>query len=154
MSERESTFRRGSPEALYYLVLVWFLAVLWRSAFVAMQPGRDELARSLAGALLLAVPLFVPAGVLPEASWWRQATESSALDASNPASEPVLALADGSCRSEALGALEDHTHGETDLYFVAFAPDGAGAKWRPQHRACEEEHGRALGHASIARSST
>ncbi len=116
-------------ETLYYLVLVWFLAVLWRSAFVAMQPGPRRFARSLAGGLLLAIPLFVPDGVLPEASWWRQAAAPPALDASNPASEPVLAL-QRELQDEALGGLEDHTQGETDLYFVAFAPDGAGAKWR------------------------
>src|SRR5687768_9107453 len=117
-------------EALYYLVLVWFLAVLWRSAFVAMQPGTRRLVRSVAGGLLLAIPLFAPAGVLPEAPWWRPATESSALDAGNPASEPVLAL-QKELQSEALNALEEHKPGETDLYFIAFAPDGAGEKWRP-----------------------
>lgn len=117
-------------EALYYVVLVWFLAVLWRSAFVGMQPGPRRFVRSIAGALLLSIPLFVPAGVLPDASWWRVAAESSALDASNPASEPVLAL-QKELQAEALGALEDHTPGETDLYFIAFAPDGAGAQWRP-----------------------
>jgi Peptidase C13 family len=118
------------PDTLYYLVLLWFLAVLWRSAFVAMQPGPRRFARSIAGGLLLAIPLFVPAGVLPDASWWREAAAPAALDASNPASEPVLAL-QRELQDEALGALEDHKQGETDLYFVAFAPDGAGAKWRP-----------------------
>ena len=117
-------------EALYYLVLVWFLAVLWRSAFVAIQPGTRRLVRSIAGAFLLAIPLFAPTGVLPEAPWWRQVTQTSALDAGNPASEPVLAL-QKELQSEALNALEEHRVGETDLYFVAFAPDGAGAKWRP-----------------------
>jgi hypothetical protein len=118
------------PETLYYLVLVWFLAVLWRSAFVTIQPGPRRFARSLAGAVLLAVPLFLPAGALPDASWWRQADAPPAVDSSNPASEPVLAL-QRELQEEALGEIEDHTQGETDLYFVAFAPDGAGAKWRP-----------------------
>jgi hypothetical protein len=119
------------PETLYYLVLLWFLGVLWRSAFVAMQPGPRRFARSFAGALLLAIPLFVPAGVLPETSWWTQAAGPPALDANNPASEPVLAL-QRELQDEALGALEDHAQGETDLYFVAFAPDGAGTTWRPR----------------------
>ena len=119
------------PETLYYLVLVWFVGVLWRSAFVAMQPGRRRFARSIAGALLLAIPLFVPAGVLPETSWWTRAAAPAALDATNPASEPVLAL-QRELQDETLAALEDHAQGETDLYFVAFAPDGAGATWRPR----------------------
>ena len=117
-------------ETLYYLVLVWFLAVLWRSAYVALQPGPRRFVRSIAGGLLLAIPLFVPAGVLPESPWWTQAAALPALDASNPASEPVLAL-QRELQDEALGALKEHAQGETDLYFVAFAPDGAGAIWRP-----------------------
>ena len=118
------------PETVYYLVLVWFLAVLWRSAYVALQPGPRRFVRSIAGGLLLAIPLFVPVGVLPNTSWWTQAATLPVLDASNPASEPVLAL-QRELHDEALGALEDHAQGETDLYFVAFAPDGAGATWRP-----------------------
>ena len=38
------------------------------------------------------LPLFLPAGVLPETSWWTQAAGSPSIDANNPASEPVLAL--------------------------------------------------------------
>ncbi len=116
------------PDTLYYLMLLWFLATLWRSAYVAMQPGPRRLPRSIAGGLLLAIPLFVPAGALPDASWWKQPTAPSALDANNPASEPVLSL-QRELQEEALAALDDHAQGETNLYFVAFAPDGAGATW-------------------------
>ena len=124
------------PVTMYYLLLAWFLAVLWRSAFVAAQPGPRRGVRALAGGLLLAIPLFVPDDILPNASWWRTeegasaAGASAALDASNPASEPVLAL-QRELREEALGALDDHREGETDLYFIAFAPDGAPA-WPAQ----------------------
>jgi hypothetical protein len=116
---------------VYYLLLAWFLAVLWRSAFVAMQPGPRRSVRALAGGLLLAIPLFLPDDVLPNTSWWQQDDQPGAsLDATNPASEPVLAL-QRELQDEALGALEDQRQGETDLYFVAFAPDG-GPAWGSQ----------------------
>lgn len=119
------------PAMFYYLLLAWFLSVLWRSAFVSMQPGPRRKVRALAGGLLLAIPLFLPDEVLPNPSWWQPAEgPRSSLDATNPASEPVLAL-QRELQEEALGALEDHRQGETDLYFVAFAPDGAPA-WRSQ----------------------
>ena len=119
------------PGTIDYLVLVWFLAVLWRGAFVAMQPGPRRAARSVAGAFLLAIPLFVPAGVLPETPWWSQPAPQPAVDVTNPASEPILAL-QRELQEQALGGLEEHVQGETNLYFVAFAPDGAGATWRPR----------------------
>ena len=49
----------------------------------------------------------------------------------NPAAEPVLAL-QRELQEEALGAITNHTQGVTELYFVAFAPDGDGATWRPR----------------------
>ena len=128
--EGRETLPRWLPETVYYLVLAWFLAVLWRSAFVVLQPGPRRLFRSIATAFLLSIPPFLPAGVLPEAPWWKQAEVASSFDTQNPASEPVLAL-QRELQDEALAALEDHTPGESDLYFVAFAPDGAGATWRP-----------------------
>jgi hypothetical protein len=46
----------------------------------------------------------------------------------NPAAEPILAL-QRELQEEALAGLEDHARGETDLYFVAFAPDSASGAW-------------------------
>ena len=114
---------------VYYLLLAWFLAVLWRSAFVAMQPAPRRAVRALAGGLLLAIPLFLPDEVLPNPAWWqRQDGAGPSLDATNPASEPVLAL-QRELHEEALEGLDDQREGETDLYFVAFAPDGTPG-WR------------------------
>lgn len=115
-------------EAAYYLLLAWFLALLWRSSYVALEPGPRRTWKAFAGALLLAVPLMIPDGVLPDTSWWASDVAPRALDATNPASEPVLAL-QRELQEEALGGLDDHTDGESDLYFVAFAPDG-NPVWR------------------------
>ena len=130
LAEGREALPRWLPESVYYLVLAWFLAVLWRSAFVVLQPGPRRLFRSFAAVFLLSIPPFLPAGVLPEAPWWKQAATPPEIDTQNPASEPVLAL-QRELQDEALGALEDHNPGEADLYFIAFAPDGAGSTWRP-----------------------
>ena len=129
-----ATAREGVPpwviDLAYYLVLAWFLAVLWRSVFIVMQPGARRALHALVGVVLLAVPLVIPDGILPNASWWQQETQTRSLDASNPASEPVLAL-QRELQEEMLGALDDHTQGEADLYFIGFASDGSPG-WRSQ----------------------
>jgi hypothetical protein len=116
-------------EAAYWIVLGWFLAVLARSAFVAMQPERRRYFAAAIVGTLLALPIVLPPGVLPESSWFASTPEASELEASNPASEAVLAL-QRELQDEALGGLADHAQGATQLYFVGFAPDGAGSTWR------------------------
>jgi hypothetical protein len=115
-------------EAAYWLLLAWFVFVLVRSAHVALAPGGLRTLRALSAGALLAAPLVVPLGVLPEASWWNAPQPPAPLDANNPAAEPILAL-QRELQDNALEALEDHTSGETDLYFVAFAPDGMADVW-------------------------
>ena len=90
----------------------------------------DSLARSQARCCLRFRCSCRP-GCCPKRRGGLEPAAPPALDATNPASEPVLAL-QRELQDEALGALEDHAQGETDLYFVAFAPDGAGATWRPR----------------------
>lgn len=112
-------------------LLLWFLLVLGRSTYVALAPHAFRPLRAVLGGAALAAPLLIPAGVLPETPWW-MAADSMALDPHNPAAEPVLTL-QRELQDEALAALSEHAQGETDLYFVAFAPDG-GAAW-PEHLA-------------------
>jgi hypothetical protein len=120
------------PTWAWYFVVTWFCVVLWRSVHVTLEPDPRRLARSIGGGLALALPLFVPTGVFPEASWWTaRSSAPAAVDATNPVAEPVLAL-QRDLQEQALGAIVDHTEGAADLYFVAFAPDGAGAAWRPR----------------------
>ena len=109
-------------------LLVWFVLVLGRSAYVALAPHAMRLLRAVVAGVALTAPLLIPPGVLPETSWWTSA-DPDALDPSNPASEPILSL-QRELQDEALAALGEHAQGETDLYFVAFAPDGAGGVWR------------------------
>jgi hypothetical protein len=117
------------PEVLYGLVLAWFLAVLWRSTFVALGPLPARFLRATAGAVLLALPLFLPEGVMPEASWWSAREPGTSPASSSAVAEPVLAL-QRELQDDALNALDDHTPGETDVYFVGFAGDGRAQVWR------------------------
>ena len=120
-----------AAEATYYLVFAWFVAVLTRAAFTAMQPPVRRAWRAVAATMLLLVPVFVPDGVLPHATWFSSDEADAAVDAGNAASEPVLSL-QRALQEEALDALNEHTPGDVDLYFVGFAPDGNGATWRPR----------------------
>jgi hypothetical protein len=83
---------------------------------------------TMAAAALLALPLLLPPGIFPSDPWW-YAAEEEAGDGMNPASEPVLAL-QRQLQDDALAKIEDHAAGAVDLYFVAFAPDGAGPTWQ------------------------
>jgi hypothetical protein len=123
-------------DALHFALLAWFLAVLVRATHVALQPAQRRAMGALAGGALLAAPMLLPSGVVPDAPWWSPVEEFAALDR-NPASEPVLAL-QRELQDDALAALEDHVAGQTELYFVAFAPDGAGSVWRPRVEAARD----------------
>jgi hypothetical protein len=130
-------------DVVHVAFLAWYLAVLVRSAYVALEPGRRRAVRALAGAALLAAPMLLPEGIVPDAPWWTVEDDLSMLDG-GPASEPVLAL-QRRLQDEALGDLADHVAGQADLYFVAFAPDGAGSVWRPRveaaRRAIDKRYG-------------
>lgn len=137
-------------DAAYLLVVTWFVLVLARSAYVTLQPRPRRGLLAAAAAALLAAPLMAPPGVLPEASWWEPVGDDVLADTANPAAEPVLAL-QRELQDEALAALEEHVPGEVDLYFVAFAPDGDGARWGPRVEAARKAmddhwrtHGRSL----------
>ena len=74
-------------------MLVWFLAVLWRSAFVAMQPGPRRFVRSRSqGHSCSPFRCSYPPACCPKRAGGRNRAQAPALDATNPASEPVLAL--------------------------------------------------------------
>lgn len=123
-------------ESTQAVLLVWFLLVLGRSAYVALAPHGSRLLRAVLAGGVLALPLLTPPGVLPEARWWA-AQDAASLDPTNPAAEPVLTM-QRELQDEALSALADHAPGETELYFVAFAPDGRGGVWRDRVEAAKK----------------
>lgn len=124
---RHLTLPEAASGTLQNALLVWLFVVLVRCVWVAIPVEPARAWRAFVGGVLLALPLVIPAGILPSDPWW-VADESDADGAMNPASEPVLAL-QRQLQDDALAALEDHVQGSTDVYFIGFAPDGAGAVW-------------------------
>jgi hypothetical protein len=78
--------------------------------------------RAVAGGLLVSVPLWFEPLAGPLDRWWTEADTQATDNASNPASEPVMA-AQAFLLDRAIDALEEARAGVADLYFVGFAPD-------------------------------
>jgi hypothetical protein len=129
------------PERAYIVIdmalFAWFAGVLVRGTYVALQPQRRRAMHAWVGAGLLAAPLFLPGDIVPFTQWWTGGDEVAVPEGTHAASEPVLAL-QRELQDEALADLEDHVPGQTDLYFVGFAPDGAGALWKSRLGAARE----------------
>ncbi|MDH4180926.1 MAG: hypothetical protein OEV46_02870 [Betaproteobacteria bacterium] len=123
-------------EAVRWALLAWYVLVLGRSAYVALEPHAKRWLRAVAGCALLAAPLLVPPGALPDAAWW-SASGPASFDPANPAAEPVLSL-QRELQDDALAGLSDHARGATDLYFVAFAPDSGAGAWRERVEAARD----------------
>lgn len=118
----------GAPGLGFEVVLLaWMFAVCVRSVFVMSErPSRARTWRALAGGVLLSLPLWAAPFGGPLTGWWTDGDDQPVNDASNPASEPVMA-AQSYLLDHALDDLEDERPGITDLYFVGFAPDARQA---------------------------
>jgi hypothetical protein len=108
---------------LSYVVPVWFVAMILRATWVALDRGgrRSPLAAVLGGALV-ATPVWLAPTLFPSMPWWQNESSVESSAASNPVSELVQA-AQQQLLDDELGALEDERPGVVDLYFVAFAAD-------------------------------
>ena len=117
----------GSATATWFIdraVLVWIVAVLVRSVYVALEyVAHLRPLRALLGGLMLAAPIFFAAWIAPVDPWFVPSGRETA-DASlpSPASEPVLAI-QRELLDDALASLDDQRPGVVDLYFVGFAAD-------------------------------
>lgn len=116
-----------------YLFLTWILLLLVRGVAVAFSPPPTYLwLRAILGGLLVATPIWFGDALYESQPWWRASAEE---DAGAPpsgltaGSEAVLA-AQAYLLDNALSGLEDERNGETDLYFVGFAPYGRSDVFR------------------------
>jgi hypothetical protein len=105
----------------FWLLMAWIAFIYWRAIAIALMPRQPRFwLRSLAGTALLIGGVWV-------AIWanqpWFYAPSAAPQQASypNPASEPVL-IKQPQLLYEAISELEDERPGQTDLYFVGFAP--------------------------------
>jgi hypothetical protein len=111
-----------------YAILAWIVAILVRAvALEADAPPRRRWALAGAGGIALALPLVLSPVFVDDVPWFRgEATDVAG--AISPASEPVLA-AQAQLLDDALADLDDRDPGAPNLYFVAYAPDGAQGAW-------------------------
>ena len=125
--------------AFEYVIVGWLLFVLVRCVAVAFSPPPSYLwLRAILGALLLAMPIWFGDLIFPSQSWWRGANDVQrpAGTELNAASEAVLA-AQSIILDNALDKLADERSGETDLYFIAFAPHGRSDAYRADAEAAQ-----------------
>ncbi len=113
---------QGTVRLLFeYVIICWIVIVLIRSVAVAFAPSPPFVwLRAIGGGLLLASPIWFANALFPNEPWWREHAEPAGMNAGY---EAVLA-AQGYVLDNALGALADERPGQTDLYFVGFAPYG------------------------------
>ena len=114
----------GQP-LLEYAIVTWIVVILIRCVAVAFAPLPSfAWLRAIGGGLLLAAPIWFGNALVPSEPWWRaQSDDAPEAGGLNAASEAVLA-AQSFLLNHVLEKLQEERSGQTDLYFVAFAPDG------------------------------
>ena len=125
--------------AFEYVIAAWIVFLLVRSVAVAFTPAPSYLwLRAILGGLLLATPIWFGNYLFANQPWWRGAAEAprSAGNDFNAGSEAVLA-AQSYILDNALDRIADERGGETDLYFIAFAPHGRADAFREDAEAAQ-----------------
>jgi hypothetical protein len=106
----------------FWLLIVWIAFIYWRAVAIALMPREPRFWwRSLSGgALLLA---GIPLAIWANQPWFYPApvARTPVATYANPASEDVL-IKQPQLLYDELTSLEDERPGQTDLYFVGFAP--------------------------------
>jgi hypothetical protein len=122
------------PMLLFERVIVtWIVLVLVRCVAIAFSPPPSYLwLRAIVAGLVLATPIWLGTALFPNQPWWRGAGDEPEVSSDfNAGSEAVLA-AQSYLLDNALDDLSDERHGETDLYFVGFAPYGRQDAFRSE----------------------
>jgi hypothetical protein len=114
-----------------YVIVTWIVIILIRCVAVAFAPLPSfAWLRAIGGGLLLAAPIWFGNALVPSEPWWRgQSDDAPAAGGLNAASEAVLA-AQSFLLNHVLEKLQEDRPGQTDLYFVGFAPDGRQDAYR------------------------
>lgn len=119
--------------AFEYAIVTWIVLVLVRSVAVAFTPPPSFLwLRAILGGLLVATPIWFGNAIFANQPWFRGAgigEERAVTSEFNAGSEAVLA-AQQYILDNALDRIADERAGETDLYFVGFAPHGRSDAYR------------------------
>ncbi|MFO1313400.1 MAG: C13 family peptidase [Burkholderiales bacterium] len=118
--------------AFEYVVVTWIVIILVRSVVIAFSPPPSFVwLRAILAGLLLAMPIWLGDTLFVNQPWFHGVTDEAPPGGAefNAGSEAVLA-AQKYVLDNALDALADERAGETDLYFVGFAPHGRSDAFR------------------------
>lgn len=136
---------RGYPGELTHAIevafLFWLLLILIRSVAVAFSPPPSYLwLRAILGGLLLSMPIWFADTLYESRPWWTMAGEgtSSAPTTGLTAGAEAVLAAQMYLIDDMLANLADEREGDTDLYFVGFAPHGADDAWRQSLEAAQQ----------------
>jgi hypothetical protein len=121
-----------------YVIVVWIVLVVVRSVAAAFTPMPSYgWLRAIGGGLLLAAPIWFGGTLVASEPWWRGASDAAPVSSDlNAGSEAVLA-AQSFLLNHVFDKLEDERPGQTDLYFVAFAPYGRDDAYRSDAEAAQ-----------------
>jgi hypothetical protein len=124
--------------AFEYVIVTWIVLVLIRCVAVAFSPPPSFVwLRAIIGGLALATPIWIGNSLFPNLPWWRGGSEELPAGEFNAGSEAVLA-AQSYILDNVLDKLADERHGETDLYFIGFAPHGRQDVYRKEVEAAQQ----------------
>jgi len=120
------------------VIELWMLAILVRSVAVALAPPPPRVwLLAICGGLLLAAPIWFSNAFAPNEPWWRDpGAPTAAPEGMSAGSEAVLAT-QNMLLDHALAGLEDERPGQSDLYFVGFAPYGRDDAFRTDVEAAQ-----------------
>ncbi|MFO1306111.1 MAG: C13 family peptidase [Burkholderiales bacterium] len=126
--------------AFEYVMVTWIVVILVRSVAIAFAPPPSFVwLRAILAGLLLAMPIWLGNTLFVNQPWFRGVTDEAPAGGGefSAGSEAVLA-AQKYILDNALDVLADERSGETDLYFVGFAPHGRSDAFREDAEAAQQ----------------
>jgi hypothetical protein len=121
------------------LLVLWMVAILVRSVAVALAPPTSRVwLRAIFGGLLLAAPIWISTSLAPVEPWWRDEVQPGALSEGMSAGSEAVLATQGLLLDHALSDIADEQPGESDLYFVGFAPYGREDVFRKDVEAAQQ----------------
>jgi len=128
----------GAVLLFEYAIVTWIVLILVRCVAVTFAPMPSfGWLRAIGGGLLLAAPIWFGDTLVASESWWRAQSEAAPATADMSAGSEAVLAAQAFLLNHVLDNLEDERPGQTDLYFVSFAPNGRDEAYRADAEAAQ-----------------
>jgi hypothetical protein len=121
-----------------YVIVTWIVLVLVRCVAIAFSPPPSYIwLRAIIGGLVLATPIWLGNSLVPNQPWWRGATDEVLPSGEFHAGSEAVLAAQSYLLDHALDSLSEDRKGETDLFFIGFAPYGRQDAYRIEVEAAQ-----------------